>query len=245
MFLTIYNTILYQPLFNLLVYFYNIVPGHDMGLAIILLSIFIKLVLWPLFAQSIRAQRAMQAIQPKLDGLKEKYKNNKEKLGPAIMELYKTEKINPLSSCFPLLIQMPFLIAVYEVFRKGLSGRSMDLIYSFIYNPGALNHIALGFINLNNPNYFLAILAGAAQFWQSKQMMKRSLVAVKANQDKKNPLSAMNKQMLYIFPVITVVIGSSLPGGLTFYWLIFTLLGILQQTIVFNKMNKASVAAAE
>src|SRR3989344_6230970 len=131
MLVNIYNTILYEPLFNILVFFYNIVPFNDIGLAIILLTIFIKLILSPFFIQSIKAQRAMQAIQPKLDELKEKYKNNKEKLGPAIMELYKQEKINPFSSCFPLLIQMPFLIAVYHVFANGLSGKSMEFIYSF------------------------------------------------------------------------------------------------------------------
>src|SRR3989338_5418607 len=160
MIVNIYNTILYEPLFNILVFFYNIVPFNDIGLAIILLTIFIKLILSPFFIQSIKAQRAMQAIQPKLDELKEKYKDSKEKLGPAIMELYKKEKVSPFSSCLPLLIQLPFLIAVYQVFISGLTKNSFEKLYSFVANPGALNPLAFGFLDLSEKSVVIAILAG-------------------------------------------------------------------------------------
>jgi len=237
MLVQIYNTILYQPLFNLLIFFYNLVPAHDLGLAIVLLTLFIKAVLWPFFAQSMRAQKIMQNLQPKLDELKAKYKDNQEKLGPAIMELYKKEKVNPLSSCFPMLIQMPFLIAVYQVFRHGLESDSLNLVYSFLSNPGYLNTTALGFLDLSQPSHILAVLAGAAQFWQSRQLMARNKNTTQANANQK--VNMINQQMMYIFPVITVVIGWGLPGGLTFYWLLFTLLGVLQQHFVFKKMNPA------
>jgi len=236
MLVQIYNAILYQPLLNLLVFFYNLVPAHDLGLAIILLTVLIKAILWPFFAQSIRAQKVMQNLQPKLDELKAKYKDNQEKLGPAIMELYKQEKVNPLSSCFPMLIQLPFLIAVYQVFRKGISNGSLTLVYSFLSNPGQLNTMALGFLDLSKPSPVLAVLAGLAQFWQSKQMLARNKNA-KANPNEK--ANMINKQMMYIFPVVTVFIGWSLPGGLTFYWLLFTLFGVLQQYFVFKKLDKA------
>ena len=167
----IYNVILYQPIFNILVFFYNIVPGHDIGLAIILLTILIKVVLSPFFVQSIKAQRAMQRLQPKLDELKEKYKDNKEKLGPAIMQLYQKEKVSPFSSCIPLLIQLPFLIAVFQVFRVGLGNGTLDIVYPFIYNPGQINHIAFGFIDFSQASIALAVLAGLAQFIQSKSLL--------------------------------------------------------------------------
>lgn len=243
MLVQIYNTILYQPLFNLLVFFYNIVPGHDIGVAIIMLTVFVKLVLWPFFKQSIKAQRKMQVLQPKLDELKEKYKDNKEKLGPAIMELYQKEKVNPLSSCFPLLIQLPFLIAVYQVFRTGLASGNFDLVYPFIANPGHLNSIAFGFLNLAVASPVLAVLTGLAQFWQSKQMMSRNQ-ANKSSTAMSDKMNAINKQMLYFMPLITVVIGWSLPAGLTFYWLIFTMLGIFQQYLVFKAMNKESAGSS-
>lgn len=235
MLVEIYNTILYEPIFNLLVFFYNIVPGHDLGLAIILFTILIKLILSPFFVQSIKAQRAMQAIQPKLDELKERFKDNKEKLGPAIMELYKKEKVSPLSSCLPLLIQMPILIAIFQVFRTGLVNGSFDIIYPFIYNPGAINSVSLGIIDLSQKSVLLAVLAGAAQFWQSKMMLARK----KGQPAPKSALaSSMGKQMMYFMPIFTVLIGSTLPGGLIFYWFLTTLFGVAQQAIVFKKMDK-------
>src|SRR3989338_46961 len=240
MIVNIYNTILYEPLFNILVFFYNVVPFNDIGLAIVLLTIFIKVILSPFFIQSIKAQRAMQAIQPKLDELKEKYKENKEKLGPAIMELYKKEKVSPFSSCLPLLIQLPFLIAVYQVFRIGLSNGSLDIVYPFIYNPGSINPVSFGLIDLGQASIVMAVLAGAAQFLQSKSMMGRNKKQPNA---KANPMaSAMGKQMMYFMPIITVFIGASLPAGLTLYWFLITLLGAMQQIMVFKRMDKAVIS---
>lgn len=231
----IYNTILYQPIYNLLIFFYNIAPGHDLGIAIILLTILLKLLLSPFFVQSIKAQRSMQAIQPKLDELKEKYKDQKEKLGPAIMALYKKEKVSPFSSCLPLLIQMPILIAVYQVFRNGLVNGGFELVYPFITNPESINPIAFGFLDLSQTSLPLAVLAGVAQFWQSKMMMGKQ----KNQPSPKSALaSSMGKQMMYFMPIITVVIGASLPGGLTFYWFLTTLFGAAQQALVFKKMDK-------
>ena len=235
MFTSIYQAVLYQPIFNLLVFFYNLVG--DIGLAIILLTIVIKIVLSPFFIQSVKAQRAMQAIQPKLDELKEKYKDKKEELGPAIMQLYKKEKVSPFSSCLPLLIQFPFLIAVFQVFRIGLTNGSLDIIYPFITNPGNLNPVSFGLLDMGHSSIVIAILAGAAQFWQSKTMMGKKQAKVNQN----SMASAMTKQMTYFMPLITFFIGASLPAGLTFYWFLTTLLGAAQQVYVFKKMDQAKL----
>ena len=104
----LFNTILYEPIYNLLIYFYNIVPGNDIGLAIICLTVLIKLVLMPLSLQAVRSQKTLQDLQPKMDALKKQYKDSKEKLAAETMKLYKEQKVNPLSSCLPLLIQFPF-----------------------------------------------------------------------------------------------------------------------------------------
>ncbi|NQU77490.1 membrane protein insertase YidC [Candidatus Falkowbacteria bacterium] len=237
----LFNIVLYQPLFNLLVWLYNIIPGHDVGLAIILLTIIIKLILYPFSIQSIRAQKAMRDIQPKLEEIKKKNKDNKEQLSREMMALYKKEKINPASSCIPLLIQLPFLIAVYRVFRTGLASGSLALLYSFIHNPGTLNPIAFGFLDLSKPNIYLAVLAGIAQFFQARMMNTKKPPKSIENKEvaKDEGLSAaMNKQMMYIMPIITVVIARSLPGGLALYWFLTTLLMILQQWYFFRKKDK-------
>jgi YidC/Oxa1 family membrane protein insertase len=238
----LYNTIFYDPLFNLLIWLYNIVPGNDIGIAIIILTLLIRVVLFPLYYQSIRSQRALQEIQPKVNELKNKYKDEKEKMSKELMVLYKNEKVNPFSSCLPLVIQFPFLIAVYQVFRSGLNSDSLDLLYPFITNPGHLNSVSFGFIDLAVPSVILAFLAGSAQFWQAKMMVTKKPPLVKGKEisgakDEKM-MATMNKQMVYFMPFITVIIGVSLPAGLTLYWFITTLLMALQQLWMFKKKPK-------
>lgn len=231
----IFQTIFYQPILNLLVWLYNVIPGHDLGLAIILLTVIIKAVLLPLSKQSIKSQKALQDLQPQIDEIKKKYANKKEEMGRAMLELYKENKVNPFSSCLPLLIQLPFLWAVFRVFSNGLAGDSLNLVYSFISRPEAVNSMSFGFLELAKPNVYLAILAGLAQFWQAKMMMTKK-PAVKNNGAKdENMMAIMNKQMLYFMPALTVFIGITLPGGLTLYWFVTTVLTALQQLYVLKK----------
>jgi YidC/Oxa1 family membrane protein insertase len=233
----LFTVIFYQPILNLLVFLYNTVSFQDLGVAIILLTFLIKLILWPLGQQSIKSQKALQDLQPKIEALKVKYADDKVELSRATMEMYKENKVNPFSSCLPLLIQLPFLFAVYRVFRDGLNNK-LDLVYSFIHKPEVINGISFGFLNLNKPNIYLAVLAGLAQFWQAKMMMTKQPV-IKSEGSKDESMTAiMNKQMLYFMPAITIFIGISLPGGLTLYWCVITILTALQQLIVFKKKNK-------
>ncbi|MFH1610338.1 MAG: YidC/Oxa1 family membrane protein insertase [Patescibacteria group bacterium] len=240
MLVDLYNTILYEPIFNLLVRLYNIVPGHDIGLAIIALTIIIKLILHPLSVKSIKGQKALQDLQPKMEEIKKKYKNNQQEMTKKTMALYKEEKISPFSSCLPLLIQFPFLIAVYQVFRKGLTNnQSLEILYSFVQNPGTINPISFGLFDLSKANFVLAILAGAAQFWVSKMLISKKSRGLGIPGAKDEAMtSIMNKQMMYFMPLITVFIGLSLPSGLTLYWFITTILTGVQQIYIFKKQNK-------
>ncbi|MCD4761821.1 YidC/Oxa1 family membrane protein insertase [bacterium] len=232
-----FETYFYQPILNLVIFLINVAPGHDLGIAIILLTIIIKLILYPLSRKSLQGQKALQDLQPKINELKKKYKDNKEAMGKAMMALYKENKVNPLSSCLPLLVQMPFLFAVFRVFRNGMEN-SLDLVYPFIHNPETINYVSLGFIDLSQRNIPIAVLAGLAQFWQSKMMMtKRPQIKTKGAKDE-DMTAIMNKQMLYFMPALTVFIGVSFPGGLALYWLMTTLFTGLQQWYIFNKDNK-------
>jgi len=233
----IYYSILYQPLFNLLIWFYNIVPFHDIGLAIILITIIIKILLYPFSLKSIKAQKVLQELQPKINELRVKYKDNQGEMTKATMALYKNEKISPFSSCLPLLIQLPFFIAVYSVFRKGLTnGQSLDILYSFVKNPGPINPFFLGLVNLSQPNLILAILAGVSQYWVSRMLVTKKQPKIEGAKDE-DLAATMNKQMLYFMPLITIFIGLSLPAGLTLYWFITTVLTGLQQVYMFRKIK--------
>jgi YidC/Oxa1 family membrane protein insertase len=230
----LFTTIFYQPILNLLVFLYNTVSFQDLGIAIILLTILIKLILWPLGQQSIKSQKSLQDLQPKIEDLKKKYVGDKVGLSQATMALYKEHKINPFSSCLPLLVQLPFLFAVYQVFRDGL-GNKLDLVYPFIYKPEIINSISFGFLDLGKPNVYLAVLAGLAQFWQAKMMMAKTPTVKTEGAKDENMAAIMSKQMLYFMPAITIFIGISLPGGLTLYWFVITVLTALQQLFIFRK----------
>lgn len=234
----IFNTILYQPLYNLLIWLYDVLPGNDIGLAIIGLTIIIKLILLPLSQKSIKAQKEMQKIQPKLEALKKKYKDDKQKLSEETMKLYKEQKVNPLSSCLPLLIQLPFLIAVYQVFRTGLANNGMEMLYPFVSNPGSINPISFGIINLAEPSMILAALAAIAQFFQARMLPTTPQPKkVTAGSKDESMMANVNKSMKFAMPLITLIIGMQLPGGLALYWLITTALTVLQQFILFKKKD--------
>lgn len=234
---SLYHELIYRPIFNLLIWLYNVIPGHDIGIAIIVLTILIKVVLYPLSLKSIKAQRELQEIQPLMEEIKQKHKDNKELLGKELMALYKKHNVNPAGSCLPLLIQLPFLIAVYQVFYNGLKPEAITQLYSFINNPGTINFQFLHLIDLSKAFIPLAIIVGIVQFWQAKMMVVTKQPAVPSAKDE-SMMANMNKQMMYLMPVMTVVIGFQLPSGLILYWLVTTLLTIGQQYFFFSKHHK-------
>lgn len=229
-----------RPIFNLLIFIYNTIPGNDLGVAIIILTVIIKAILFPLSQSSIRSQKALQTLQPKIDALKKKYGDQRERMAQEMMKLYKEQKVNPLSSCLPLLIQLPFLFAVFSVFRTSLTGDHSELLYTFVANPGTLNTTFLGIMDLVTSAPILGVLAGAAQFWQTKQLM-HTRAEVKTKDSKDEDMMAMvNKQMMYMLPLVTVFFGFTFPGGLMLYWFVTTLLTIAQQRFVFAKDEKGN-----
>ena len=234
-----FKVILYEPFLNLLVFFYNVIPGHDLGVSIVFLTLSIKLLLLPLSMKAVKGQKELKELQPKLDEIKKKYAKDKEKQTKATMNLYKENKVNPFSSCLPLLIQLPILIAVFQVFRTGLTDTNLP-VYSFIHNPGALNTIGFGFLVLSAPNIFLAVITGVAQYIQASMLSGVSplkSVAKKEGAKDESMMTTMNKQMKFMMPVMTIIIGSTLPSGLMIYWLIGIVFTILEQKIIFKRKS--------
>lgn len=238
-FINIFNVVLYQPLFNALVFLYKYLPGHDFGIAVIVLTLIIRLLLYPLMTQSIKSQKVLSDLQPKIQEIQSKYKNDKEKQSRAMMEIYQKEKINPFGGCLPLLVQLPILIALYQVFWKGFRPEQLDKLYGFISSPGQIDPHFFGVINLGEASIALALLAGIAQFFQTKMMTPKT----KKTQQKKDQISQfsniMQKQMLYFFPLFTVFILWRLPAAIAVYWIITALFSIGQQYLVFAKRTSA------
>lgn len=236
---SLYNDIIYRPLLNLLVFFYNVIPGHDIGIVIIVLTLLIRLALAPSFHKSLTSQKAMNELQPKLSALREKHKDDKEAQAKAMMELYKEHKINPLSSCLPLVIQLPILIALYQVFNKALNphydmATRLQGLYSYVQRPEVLSPTFLHFFDLSKPNIIFGVLAGLAQFWQSKLMMPKG-----DNQD--STMKIMSWQTTYLLPLVSVIIAIKLPAGLPLYWIVTTLFAVGQQYYILRRQPKPAV----
>lgn len=228
----IFNTLLYLPLFNALVLVYNYLPGHDFGLAIIILTIVIRIILHPISVKSLRSQKSLQKLQPKLQEIQEKYKDDKEKQAKETFEIYRKEKINPFSGLFLAFIQLPILIALYQVFWNGFRAEELANLYSFVANPGTINHIFLGIIDLSKPNIMFAALAGIVQFFQTKMLLPN----IPAKKGKPGDFSAiMQKQMVYFFPIFTVIILLKLPSALGLYWSVSGVFAIIQQYFIVKK----------
>jgi len=232
--MSIFDTIFYKPLFNILILFYQYIPGHDFGVAIILLTVFIRVLLYPLGATAIKSQKAFQDIQPKLKEIQKKYKDDKEKQMQLTLELYKETKINPFSSILPLLVQLPILYALYRVFWKGFNMSEMVNVYSFISKPESINPTFLGLISLDKPSLVLAILCGVLQFFQVKMLTPE----IKKGEEIDRFSAMLQKQSLYFFPVLIVAMLSRIPSAIGLYWLITTVFSIIQQYITLKSYAK-------
>ncbi len=224
--------LLYQFFLNALILLYQYLPGQDFGVAVIVLTILIKLALYPLSARGIRAQRALAQLQPKIKEIQKKFKNDREKQARAMMELYKKEGVNPFFGFLPLLIQIPILIAFFQVFWRGFGEEQLVFLYNFVPHPGQVNTTFLGIINLAEPSIILAIIIGIVQFFQTKMTMPSQ----GAGRGRLDFSQLIQKQMLYFFPIFTVFILCFLPAALALYWLVMTLFTIAQQYIIFKKI---------
>lgn len=240
----LFDEAIYNPLYNLLVGIYNILPWHDFGVAIILVTIIIKFLLIPLSKKQIQSQKKMQELQPKIKELQDKYKDNKEKQSKALMELYKENKTNPFSGCLPMIVQIVFLIAIYRVlFNISNAGLLVDqsALYPFVQNPGQINHMFLGVLNLSANIDFshitlsgslhiaIVILAALSQYIQAKMLMSKQVFAPKKAGESPDFAQVMSKQMLFLGPAMTLLIGIKFPAGLALYWLVSTVFMIVQQ----------------
>jgi YidC/Oxa1 family membrane protein insertase len=230
----VFNNFLVYPLINLLVFFYHYIP--DIGVVIVLLTVLIRLILLPSFHKSLKHQRALQKLQPKMDEIKEKYKDDKEAQAKALMELYSIHKVNPLSSCLPLLIQLPILIALYQVFIQSLNGKPLSGLYHFVPNPGHINPTFLHFLNLGSHNVWMAVIAAVSQYFLGLMQQPK-----KSNDATSN---IMRAQVLYMFPAVTLIIGLKLPAGLILYWIVTTLFGIGQQYYIMHKEAREALEKA-
>lgn len=230
---SIYQELLFRPIFNFLFLLYNTFSFHDFGVAIVLLTVGIRLLLFPLFQKSIHAQKRMADIQPEIQKIQEAHKNNKEEQAKLLLELYKEKGVNPFSGCLPILIQLPILIALYHVFLKIFDSSQLTLLYPFVAHPEVVNKIAFGFLDLTEASIIVGIFAGLSQYLQALTMPQPETVKkAQGNSAVPDMAKILSYQMKYFFPFLIVIFSLQLPAALPLYWTVLNIFAIVQQKLI-------------
>ncbi len=248
--MNIFTTILIQPLTNGLILFYKLLGGN-LGLAIIGFSIFLRIILSPLTKPYMESMKKMKEVEPQLKKLKEKYKNDKNKLLQAQSDFYKEKGVNPGAGCLPYLLQIVVLIALFNVFSRVLvPNEAMNKVNELLYQPVKFSaqeviNTKFLYLDLTRPDTFkipnfpisipgpILILAALAQFLTAKMMAPVVAIEKKAagkTSAKEDDLQVvMQQSTTYTFPLFTLIFGMSFSSGLALYWLIFSLFQVWQQ----------------
>lgn len=222
-----FRELFYEPLLNGLVWLYDTIAIQDLGLAIILLTILVRLIIYPLFHQGARYQRIIQDLRPEIEKIKTKHKNNRETQTKATLELFKKYKLNPLAPFLSLLVQLPVFLALYVIFIGDFTRTMEPWLYSFTPRPGEINQSFFSLINLKTASPVVAILAALAQYFQVKLTFTVSTTP------------AMKFAMLYFLPGLILVALFKFPAAVGLYWITTTVFSIIQQIIVNKGVKNA------
>ncbi len=234
-----FETVLVKPIYNLFIALVGIVPQGDAGLAIVALTILMRLVLYPVFTASIRTQMGMTAMQSDVELIKEKHKNDKEALAREQVALFKKHNVNPLAGFGALFIQLAVIIALYyALFREGFPAVNAHLLYSFVPAPGAVSTHFFGLIDLLSAHHlFLAVIVGASQFWAIYLTLGRTPVNHK-DPDKAAVARIQQNMMLYFMPAVMAVTSYYFAAAVGLYFIASNLFSVVQEWIIRRQLQK-------
>ena len=213
-----FDTFVTIPMQHVLTFFYTLtqkVGYPSYGIAIILLTVAIKLALYPLTVKQVKSMKAIQDMQPKVKALQERYKDNKEKLQTEIGALYKQNKVNPLSGCLPLIVQMPILIGIFYAIRQyEYEGPTRFLWLADLRQGTSLS-------DPSDPYFIIPLLCALTTYLQQKQTTTE--------------MTQQNKMMLMFMPVFIGYITITFPAGLGIYWVVSNTVQIVQQWFMYRR----------
>ncbi len=230
---TIFHAIIYDPLYNGLVFLVGVIPSHDLGIAVILLTIVARIILYPLSRRAVQAQLDMKRIAPEVEKLKEKHKDDREQQSRAILELYKEHGIHPFANFGLVLVQIPILLGLYWVFsRGGLPKIDLTLLYPFVHPPAAVNMEFLGVLNVGmNHSIVLAVLAGVTQFLYTRLSMGPKQEHLAESTLSGDMAKSFDLQARYVLPAMIAVISFTVVAAAPLYWVTSNTFMILQEYI--------------
>jgi YidC/Oxa1 family membrane protein insertase len=239
--ITLWDTIIYNPIYNLLIFIAQHVTMQDVGLAVVVLTVLIRLALFPLSKKSIVGQYKMKALEPKLQAIKDQGLS-KEAEAAATFALYKEEGINPFSGCLYLIIQLPILFALYFSFNHGIIQPTH--LYHFL-NTNNLKNTFLGIIDITKPFFPLALLAGITQAIQAFLAPKPTAPGRAGDNNMQNQFAqTLSVQTKYVLPVLIIIIATRLASAVSLYWSVANIFSILQELYLRKTVrNKMFIAA--
>lgn len=234
-----FNTIFYAPLYNILVWFIDIIPTHDAGIALVLVTLLVSVLLYSISKKAIKTQIGLKEVEPEVTRIKETVKDPADQ-ARQILALYRKHNVNPFSMIFLIILQFPVLIALYYMFYYGLPVIHTELLYSFVKNPETVNMMFLGILDIGEKSIILAVIAGVTQFWQAHIMSKRMKVE---DTGKKRTMQeefahSMQMQMKYFLPVIIGLISLTLPSALPLYWSVRNIFSVGQELAIVKEKKK-------
>lgn len=238
-FIFLFQEILYRPLLNFLVFLY-LLPPHDLGVAILILTLIVKLALFPLTKKTILEQRKSQEssvkLQTEMQKLKEKYNGDPQKQSEELAKLFKTQRLNLFSVFIPTLIQLVILIALFQVFRNiGNAGQDL-MLYSFVQDPGVIDHVTFGFLDLTKPNSILAVFVGLVQYIQTMMIQPK----LNRKQRKQNSTLAMQGSMNIMMSFFMMIVALRFPSSLALFWCLSGIFTIIQQKLILKQQPTTS-----
>lgn len=226
----LYHTFFFDPLYNILISVFKLGSWVDAGLAVILITILVRLVLYPLSRKAVVTQVKMNEISPELEAIKEKYKDKPEEQAHQTLALYREKGVNPFSGILVILIQIPIILALYQIFIH-LPEVDQAFLYAFVDAPEKISTLFLGVIDISKKSLVLALLAGASTYLQL-QVANQSQKAPKGNSFGDNLTRSMQTQMKYIFPVIMFFIALNVSGVIGLYFVTTNIFSIAQEIVV-------------
>lgn len=234
----LFYTFFYDPIYNALVSLMAFIPGGDVGFAVIILTVLIRLILLPFSLSAARTQRAMKSLEPQLKELKEKHKGDKEKEALATLALYRENRVNPFASFLTVLIQIPVLLALFWVFSyESFTTFAAERLYGFTPQPDSVSLEFLGLISVASKSIILAAVAGVTQYLQAYLALAGTPQTPSTGMQG-DFQRVMNLQLKYVFPIIIGVISYTTSAAVALYFITTNLTGALQEWHVRRVIDK-------
>lgn len=233
-------TVFYQPLYNALVFLVSVIPGGSVGIAIITLTLAVRIVTLPLSHRAIIAQKKLRDVAPHIEKVKEQHKDDKQEQAKKIMELYRAHGINPLSGLILVVIQLPIIFALYYVLSRGLPSFNTNILYSFVHLPdGALNMSILGISLAAKHNIILALIAGITQFFQIKLSIPPTpkLATGTIPSFKDEFARSFSTQTRFILPIVIFGVAYTFAAAVALYWITSNLFSITHELYVKRRAS--------